>query len=116
MRGVPARFPRSICRVRAPFVERSCDLDHVLHPERNDSVVVIKRRGPIMPTIFDFLYREYCRARLAEMRKQLLLVSAESHEVPEANCDVSHPSGSAGRDSGFGDDKTATQQEARQIH
>ena len=79
-------------------------------------MAVIKRRGPIMPTIFDFLYREYCRARLAEMRKQLLLVSAESHEVPEANCDVSHPSGSAGRDSGFGDDKTATQQEARQIH
>ena len=40
---------------------------------------MIKQRGSIMPTIFDFLYREYCRARLAEMRKQLLLVSAESH-------------------------------------
>ena len=26
-----------------------------------------------MPTIFDVLYREYCRARLTEMRKQLLL-------------------------------------------
>jgi hypothetical protein len=26
-----------------------------------------------MATIFDFLYREYCRARLAEMRKQLLV-------------------------------------------
>jgi hypothetical protein len=26
-----------------------------------------------MPAIFDLLYREYCRARLAEMRKQLLL-------------------------------------------
>jgi hypothetical protein len=33
-----------------------------------------------MPTIFDFLYREYCRARLAEMRKQLL-ISPERHEV-----------------------------------
>jgi hypothetical protein len=76
---------------------------------------MIKRRGSIMPTIFDFLYREYCRARLAEMRKQLL-VSAASHEVPEANCDVSHPGGSAGQDSGFGDDRTATQHEARQIH
>jgi hypothetical protein len=54
--------------------------------------------GAIMPTIFDILYREYCRARLAEMRKQLLL-RPESHEVPEANCDVSHPGGSAGRDS-----------------
>jgi hypothetical protein len=26
-----------------------------------------------MSTIFDLLYREYCRARLAEMRKQLLI-------------------------------------------
>ena len=26
-----------------------------------------------MPSIFDFLYREYCRARLSEMRRQLLL-------------------------------------------
>ena len=25
-----------------------------------------------MPAIFDLLYREYCRARLAEMRKQIL--------------------------------------------
>jgi len=64
-----------------------------------------------MPTIFDFLYREYCRARLAEMRKQLHLVPAESHEVPEANCDfVSHPSGFAR------DDRTATQHEARHIN
>ena len=36
-----------------------------------------------MPTIFDFLYREYCRARLAEMRKQLL-ISPKKHEVPDA--------------------------------
>ena len=63
-----------------------------------------------MPTIFDFLYREYCRGRLAEMRKQLLLVSAESHEVPEAKCEVSHPGGSAV------DDRTATQREARHVH
>jgi hypothetical protein len=46
---------------------------------------MIKRRGSIMPTIFDLLYREYCRARLAEMRKQLL-IRPESHEVSEANC------------------------------
>ena len=37
-----------------------------------------------MPAIFDLLYREYCRARLAEMRKQLLI----SPEVPEAACDA----------------------------
>jgi hypothetical protein len=36
-----------------------------------------------MPTIVDRLYREYCRARLAEMRKQLL-ISAEKHEVLKA--------------------------------
>ena len=69
-----------------------------------------------MPTIFDFLYREYCRARLAEMRKQLLLVSAERHTVPEAHCDVSDPGDTAGRDSGVGDDRTATQHEARHVH
>ena len=40
-----------------------------------------------MPTIFDLLYREYCRARLAEMRKQLL-ISPQRHEVPEAICDA----------------------------
>jgi hypothetical protein len=75
----------------------------------------MKRRGSIMPTIFDFLYREYCRARLAEMRKQLHLVSAESHQVA-ANCDGSHVGGSAGRDGDFGDDRTATQHEAPHIH
>ncbi|MGY8634595.1 hypothetical protein RAD15_19145 [Bradyrhizobium sp. 14AA] len=32
-----------------------------------------------MPAIFDLLYREYCRARLAEMRKQLLIVG----QIPE---------------------------------
>jgi hypothetical protein len=76
---------------------------------------MIKRPGSIMPAIFDLLYREYCRARLAEMLKQLL-VSVESHEVPETNCDVSLPGGSAGRDSRFDDDRTATQHEARHIH
>jgi hypothetical protein len=40
-----------------------------------------------MPAIFDLLYREYCRARLAEMRKQLL-ISPEKHEVTEAVCDA----------------------------
>ena len=40
-----------------------------------------------MPAIFDILYREYCRARLAEMRIQLL-ISPEGHEVPEAICDA----------------------------
>jgi hypothetical protein len=39
-----------------------------------------------MPALFDILYREYCRARLAEMRKQLL-ISPERHEVPDAVCD-----------------------------
>jgi len=40
--------------------------------------------GVIMPTILDLLYREYCRARLVEMRKQLL-ISAERSEVREMN-------------------------------
>ena len=40
-----------------------------------------------MPAIFDLLYREYCRARLAEMRKQLL-ISPKRHEVLNAICDT----------------------------
>ena len=41
-----------------------------------------------MPAIFDIIYREYCRARLAEMRKQLLIL-AKRHEVTGAICDPS---------------------------
>jgi hypothetical protein len=74
-----------------------------------------KRRGLIMPAIFDLLYREYCRARLTEMRKQLL-IRPVNDEVLEANCDVSPPGGCAGRDSGFGDDRTTTHHEAHHIH
>lgn len=40
--------------------------------------------GVIMPAIFDLLYREYCRARLAEMRKQLL-IAAKRAEPLEAD-------------------------------
>jgi hypothetical protein len=40
-----------------------------------------------MPAFFDLLYREYCRARLAEMRRQLL-ISPKRHEVLEEFCDV----------------------------
>jgi hypothetical protein len=47
-----------------------------------------------MAALFDLLYREYCLARLAEMRKQLL-VSAEGREVPEANCDIRDSAGAA---------------------
>ena len=68
-----------------------------------------------MPAIFDLLYREYCRARLAEMRQQLL-ISTESQAVPEANCDVGYLGGPASMDSGFGDDRTAAKNEAREIH
>jgi len=39
--------------------------------------------GVIMPAILDLLYREYCRARLAEMRKQLL-IAAQRSETREA--------------------------------
>ena len=40
--------------------------------------------GVIMPTILDLLYREYCRTRLAEMQKQLL-ITAERAEALEAH-------------------------------
>lgn len=47
-----------------------------------------------MPIIFDELYREFCRARLAEMRKQLLLWPG-TPVVPDENCDAVHPDDAA---------------------
>ena len=41
-----------------------------------------------MPAIFDLLYREYCRACLAEMRKQLLISRAESRRKPMNTCPI----------------------------
>jgi hypothetical protein len=49
-----------------------------------------------MPALFDFLYREYCRARFAEMRKQLFLIQTNSPEAAEANCSVSPSDGADG--------------------
>jgi hypothetical protein len=59
-----------------------------------------------MSAILDLLYREYCRARLAEMRKQLLL-SVANDEIPAANWDASDPAGPDDRVRALGDD-TAT--------
>ena len=61
-----------------------------------------------MSTIFDLLYREYCRARLAEMRKQLLIPVA-SDEVLEARWDAGDPARSSDRSSSWGDG-TATKE------
>ena len=46
--------------------------------------------GDSLMTILDLLYQEYCRARLAEMRQQLLLRSprkAQPHDDDETECD-----------------------------
>jgi hypothetical protein len=43
-----------------------------------------------MPAIFELLYKEFCRARLAEMRKQLLL-TGKHPELFQADDDVSAP-------------------------
>ncbi|MEH2691771.1 hypothetical protein JEY62_14360 [Bradyrhizobium diazoefficiens] len=51
--------------------------------------------GVSMPAIFDLLYREYCRARLAEMRKQLL-IARETPQVLQADYDPADQ-GSVGR-------------------
>jgi hypothetical protein len=66
----------------------------------------IKRRGSIMPAIFDLLYREYCRARLAEMRKQLLL-RTESHEAPEVIYNAVYPDGAGDQGSGLSNSQHA---------
>lgn len=36
-----------------------------------------------MPSIIDFLHREFCRARLSEMRRQLLLRPAKCEIEPD---------------------------------
>ena len=56
-----------------------------------------------MSAILDLLYREYCRARLAEMRKQLLL-SVANDEIPAANWDASDPARPDDRGRSLGDD------------
>jgi hypothetical protein len=56
-------------------------------------------------TIIDFLYEEYCRARLAEMRKQLLLRSPQNDKLSDA--------GSEDRKS-LSDDTTAEHREGQQ--
>jgi hypothetical protein len=55
-----------------------------------------------MSSIFDLLYREYCRARLAEMRKQLLIPVA-GDEMLKAHRDAGDPAGPGDRDSSLGD-------------
>ena len=49
----------------------------------------------LMFVLFDILYREYCRARVAEMRSQQKLT--DGREAPEANCDGGHANGTADR-------------------
>jgi hypothetical protein len=71
---------------------------------------MVKQWSSIMPSIFDVLYREFCRARLAEMRKQLLLWPA-TYEVPEANRDADRLDGAADRGRGL----WPSQEEARHV-
>ena len=71
-----------------------CELAHSVHAKKcgkRNLYSAESGRGSIMPAIFDLLYREYCRARLAEMRKQLSLLWPGNHELPEANCDADRP-------------------------
>ena len=50
-----------------------------------------------MPAIFELLYKEFCRARLAEMRKQLLLTGKHPKLfLPED--DPAEPDGMDGTD------------------
>ena len=57
-------------------------------------MAMINTWSSIMPIIFDVLYREFIRARLAEMRKQLLLWPGTA-VVPDEKCDAGHPDDAA---------------------
>jgi hypothetical protein len=61
-----------------------------------------------MSTILDLLYREYCRARLAEMRQQLLIPVA-SDEIRESSWNAGGPAAAGDRGS-VGDERPATKQ------
>ena len=67
----------------------ACDLVHSARHGRGGAALIRATEGSIMPAIFDFLYREFCRARLTEMRRQLFLIQTSSPEVAEAKCSVS---------------------------
>jgi hypothetical protein len=56
-----------------------------------------------MSAILDLLYREYCRARLAEMRQQLLL-SVPNDEISATDWAASDPAGPEDRGRRLGDD------------
>lgn len=76
--------------------QTNCDLVHISYAKRRGKRGVHSnyQRGSVMPFIFDLLYHEYCRARLAEMRKQLFLIrywNATSKEL----CDDASPSTAA---------------------
>jgi hypothetical protein len=86
--------------LKKPFFESGEDgrkRSYGQHPSK------VKRRGLDHARHSRFLYREYCRARLAEMRKQLWL-PGQSREIPEAFVV------STDRDS---DNRTVGQREAR---
>jgi hypothetical protein len=55
-----------------------------------------------MSIILDLLYREYCRARLAEMRKQLL-IPVVNDDIREAKRDAGNPADPGDRSSNWGD-------------
>jgi hypothetical protein len=73
---------------------------------KNDRVGLVISEGSIMSAWLDLLYREYCRARLAEMRKQLLL-SVVNDEIPAENWSACDPAGPDDRCRGLNND-TAT--------
>jgi hypothetical protein len=88
-KGGVAERRESSCRPR--------DRVHILTP--TDAVEGVFTRGSNMHSfmpIFDVLYREFCRARLAEMRKQLRLWPGTA-VVPGDNCEGGHPDDAADR-------------------
>jgi hypothetical protein len=59
-----------------------------------------------MPAIFELLYKEFCRARLAEMRKQLLL-TGKHPELLQAAEDPSDPEAPATSTPAMTEDRSA---------
>ena len=81
---VPARRQRASDAEPQGIDRAFCDRVHMWRAKGVVARHLFKTtEGSILPAIFDFLYREYCRACLVEMRKQLFLIQTNSPETTD---------------------------------
>ena len=78
----------------ATWCDETVQAGHAAMSTINETTELAPAWSSIMPIVFDLLYREFCRARLAEMRKQFLHGPGPLL-VPEEICKAGHPDDAA---------------------